>query len=161
MFRRLLTGSIIILAALVLARQGDGQTQESMKTRLPGPIAITSDRLTADNKAKTAVFQGHVVAKKSDATLYADSMTVYFGGDRDEVEKIEAAGNVRMLRKGRVIFAQAATYYNDSDKVVFTGEPRAVDGENVVTGSEITYYVGEDRSVVEKGKVFLKDRKGE
>ncbi len=43
--------------------------------------------------------------------------------------------------------------------MIFTGEPRAVDGENVVTGSVMTYYIGEDRSFVEKSKVFLKSKK--
>jgi lipopolysaccharide export system protein LptA len=46
----------------------------------------------------------------------------------------------------------------DEDKVIFTGEPRAVDGENVVTGTKMKFFIKEDRSYVENSKVFLNNK---
>jgi len=57
-----------------------------------------------------------------------------------------------------LITADKAVYYADEAKVVFSGNPRAMDGENVVTGSVMTYFIDEDRSIVENSKVYLKNR---
>ena len=132
---------------------------EEQKMQVKGPINITSETLTSDNKAHTALFEGKVVAKTTDTTIHADKMLVFYSEGSGEVTKIESTGNVRLLKGGRLITSQAATYYADEDKVVFTGEPRAEDGENVVTGTVMTYYISQDRSYVEKSKVFLKNKK--
>ena len=75
------------------------------------------------------------------------------------VTKIEATGNVRVLRESRIITSKSATYYADEEKVVFTGEPRAMDGDNVVSGTKITYFMDNDRFQVENSKVILKSKK--
>ena len=129
------------------------------KVDVKGPIVVTSETLTADNKAHTALFEKNVVAKTTDMTIYADKMLVFYREAGGEVTKIEATGNVRLLKGTRVITSRNATYHADEEKVVFTGEPRAVDGENVVTGSVMTYFITDDRSYVEKSKVFLKNKK--
>ena len=64
-----------------------------------------------------------------------------------------------MTKDTRVITAQNAVYHADEEKVVFTGEPRAVDGDNMVTGTKMTIYLKDDRSVVEHSKVYLKSKK--
>ncbi len=132
---------------------------EEQKVQVKGPINITSETLTTDNKAHTALFDGKVVAKTTDMTIYADKMLVFYKEGSGDVTKIEATGNIRLLRGGRLITSKMATYYADEDKVVFTGDPRAEDGENVITGVTMTYYIAQDRSYVEKSRVFLKNKK--
>ncbi|MBI5639236.1 MAG: lipopolysaccharide transport periplasmic protein LptA [Nitrospirae bacterium] len=132
---------------------------EMPKDRVKGPITITSETLTADNKAHTALFERNVIAKTTDMTIHADKMLVFYKEDGGEVTKIEATGNVRLLRETRLITSQQAVYHADEEKVEFLGEPRAVDGENVVTGTKMIYYINEDRSQVENSKVFLKNKK--
>ncbi len=75
------------------------------------------------------------------------------------ITKIEATGNVRVLRESRIITSKAATYYADEEKVIFTGDPRAMDGDNVVSGTKITYFMDNDRFHVENSKVILKNKK--
>ena len=110
------------------------------KKKIEGPIVITSQRLTTDNKAGTAVFEQSVVAQTTDMTLYADKMIVLYdeegGGD---VTKIDAEGNVKVVKGDKVITSQKASYFADTENVVFYGDPRAVEGDNVVTGSTMTY----------------------
>lgn len=125
------------------------------------PTVITSQSLTADNKAKTALFEGSVVARKGDMTFSGDRMLVYYSDDKGSgtVTKIEAEGNVKLVKGDRVITAQSATYFTaPEEKAVFTGEPRASDGENVITGTRMTYFLKDERSLVENSKVFLVDK---
>src|SRR5271157_3891716 len=62
------------------------------KQNIREPIIITSQSMTTDQKAKTALFEGNVVAKKGDRTMYSDKMLVYYSEEKgsSNVKKIEA-----------------------------------------------------------------------
>ncbi len=133
------------------------------KKNIREPIVVTSQTMTTDQKAKTALFEGNVVAKKGDRTMYADKMLVYYSEEKgsSNVKKIEAEGNVKLIRGDRIITSKFATYFSEPEEYsVFTGEPRASQGENVVIGTKITYFMKDDHSIVENSKVFIvnKDR---
>ncbi|MCX7988990.1 MAG: lipopolysaccharide transport periplasmic protein LptA [Thermodesulfovibrio sp.] len=126
------------------------------------PIIITSQSLINDNKAKTATFDGNVVAKKGDVTLNANKMIVYYEEEEKggNIKMIEAVGNVKLQKAERLITAHKATYFPEpEEKVVFTGEPRVTEGKNLITGEKITFFIKDDRAIVEKSKVYLKERK--
>jgi lipopolysaccharide export system protein LptA len=127
--------------------------------RIKGPITITSEMLTADDQTHTALFENSVVAKTTDMTIYADRMLVYYNKDTGNVTQIDAKGAVKLIKENRIITSSEATYYAEGEKVIFTGKPRALEGENVVTGSKMTYFLDKDRYLVEDSKVFLKKRK--
>ncbi|PKL52063.1 MAG: hypothetical protein CVV37_03250 [Nitrospira bacterium HGW-Nitrospira-1] len=153
MLRQLLIISIFFLLLPIQAGA------ENRKANIKGPITITSETLTADNKAHAALFEKSVVAKTTDLTIYADKMLVFYKEDSGDVTKIEATGNVRVLREARIITSKSAVYYADEEKVIFTGEPRAMDGDNVVSGTKIIYFMGDDRFLVENSRVILKSKK--
>src|SRR4030066_283352 len=100
---------------------------EDQKARIKGPINISSETLTADNKAHTALFEKNVVAKTTDLTIHSDKMLVYYKEDGGTVTQIEATGNVKVLREERIITSKSAIYYADEEKVIFTGDPRAME----------------------------------
>jgi len=129
--------------------------------QLESPIVITSEMLTADNKAHTVLFENSVVAKTTDMTLHADRMLVHYQKDTGNITKITAEGNIKLIKGTRVITSKEATYYADKEMVIFTGEPRIVEKENVVTGKKMTYHLKEDRFFVEESKVFLKTKKSQ
>ncbi len=149
-----LSGSLVIFFLLSI---NVFSAEEAKKIK--GPIIITSEILTADNKAHTALFEHSVVARTTDITIYADRMLVYYNKDTGDVTKIEAAGEVKLIKENRIITSKEATYYADGEKVIFTGEPQAIDGENVVTGKKMTYLLNEDLFLVENSKVFLTKKK--
>lgn len=153
MLKRLLIISILLLFLPILSNA------EDQKARIQGPINITSETLTADNKAHTALFEKNVVAKTTNLTIHSDKMLVYYKEDGGTVTKIEATGNVKVLRDSRIITSKSAIYYADEEKVDFTGDPRAMDADNVVTGTKITYFLSNDRFHVENSKVILKSKK--
>lgn len=125
-------------------------------------IIITSNTLINDSKAKTATFDGNVIAKRGDLTLYANKMIVYYEDEQKggNLKMIDAIGNIRLIKGDRTITSHKATYYPEPDeKVIFTGEPRVTEGRNLVTGEKITYYIKDDRALVEKSKVYLQERR--
>jgi len=121
-------------------------------------IVITSQTLTVDNKSKVAIFEGSVVAKSDDITIQADKMTVFYDKTHSKITKIHALGNVRVYKKERAIFSNEAIYSGEEERIVFTGHPKAVEGENVITGEQIIYFLKDDRAVVEKSKVVLRSK---
>ncbi|MGB9710402.1 MAG: LptA/OstA family protein [Thermodesulfovibrio sp.] len=132
------------------------------KKEMPEPIIITSKTLINDSKTKTATFEGNVVAKRGEVTLYANKMIVYYEDEQKggNIKMIEAIGDVKLVKADRVITSHKATYLPEpEERVIFTGEPRATEGKNLVTGEKITYFMKDDRSVVEKSKVYLKEKK--
>lgn len=132
---------------------------ENQRAAIKGPITITSETLTADNRAHTALFENKVVAKTTDITIHADKMLVFYTEDGGNVTKIEATGNVKVLKESRIITSKAATYFAAEDRVVFTGDPRAMDGDNIVSGDKMNYFIKDDRFLVEKSRVILKSTK--
>lgn len=119
-------------------------------------IVITSQKLTADNKQKTAVFEGLVVAKTKDIFIYSDRMEVVYDNTEGRIKKIRAVGDVRVHNKNRAIFSEEAVYFGEEGKIIFNGEPKAVEGENVITGTQIIYFLKDDRTVVKGSRVVLK-----
>jgi lipopolysaccharide export system protein LptA len=155
--RPLFIASIIL--PVLIAVSAFAEAPKGGTAGLKGPVTITSETLTADSKAHTALFERDVVARTTDMTIHADTMLVFYREEGGQVTRIEAAGHVKLYKSTRLITAEKAVYYADEDKVVFTGEPRATDGDNVVTGTTMTYFIGDDRSYVEHSKVFLKSGK--
>jgi lipopolysaccharide export system protein LptA len=123
------------------------------------PIIITSETLTADNKSNTAVFEGFVIARTQDILIYSDKMEVAYDNSRGRISQIRAYGDVRVQKDDSAIFSEEALYIGEEDKIIFIGEPRAVDGENVITGTQIIYYLEDDRTVVKGSRVVLKNKR--
>jgi len=138
----------------------ENKTGEARSGEIKGPIVITSETLSADNKAHTALFEGSVVAKTENMTLYSDRMLVYYAEQTGNVTKIEAEGKVRLVKKDLVVTSKEATYFADEEKAIFTGEPRAVEKGNVITGTKMTHMLKDDRSFVENSRVLLENKKG-
>ena len=149
-------GSLIIV--LLLSTYGFSAEQAK---KIKGPVVITSEMLKADNKARTALFERSVVARSTDMTIYADKMLVHYEEGSGNVTQIDAEGQVKVTKENRVITSREAVYYAADEKVVFTGDPRAVEGENVVTGKKMTYLMNDDIFLVEESKVFLKKNNSE
>jgi lipopolysaccharide export system protein LptA len=116
------------------------------------PIDITSDTLESDGKQNTATFKGNVVAKQEDVTLYANTLVIVYDPDTKKLKEIIASGNVKVVQLDRRATGQKVTFDQDKNKVVLDGDAVVREGTNVIRGERITFYVEEERSVVEPGK---------
>jgi lipopolysaccharide export system protein LptA len=116
------------------------------------PIDITSDTVEADQKQNKVTFKGNVVAKQEDVTLYANTLLIIYDPETKKLKEIIAIGNVKVVQLDRRATGQKATFDQDENKVVLDGDAVVREGTNVIRGERITFYVEEERSVVEPGK---------
>jgi lipopolysaccharide export system protein LptA len=116
------------------------------------PIDITSNTVEADQKTNTVTFKGNVIAKQEDTTLYANTLTILYDPNTKKLKEIVAVGNVKVVQLDRRATGQKATFDQDKNKVVLDGEAVVREGTNVIRGERITFYVDEERSVVEPVK---------
>ncbi len=137
------------------------------------PLQITAARLEADQTKGLVIFSGSVKAVYGDATLYSDQLRVYFKpkpespkgaakppqektdqsplGDMgaEKIDRIVAKGNVRMVQEDRVATGDEATYYQDRDEVVLTGNPQLWRAENTLKGERIIFNLATKKVLVE------------
>lgn len=117
------------------------------------PIIIKSNELTADNKGKTAIFSGKVVAKQGEVTIFSDKLIVNYAEKNGDVDRVEAIGNVRIIQLDRTGIASHAVYESRVGRVTLSGSPnpKVMRGTDSVSGKIITYYVDDDKSIVTGG----------
>ena len=135
----------LFLAALLCTAQAAPVERNSL------PIQIKSNELLTDNASRTATFIGKVSARQGDVTIYSDKLVIHYSSGDKEVDKVEAFGNVRIVQENRLGQADHAVYENKGGKITLDGNPKVVQGEDVITGSIITYFVDEQKSVVTGG----------
>jgi len=127
-----------------------------------GPIEIVSDRLDAYHQERLVVFSGNVVATQKDKVIKADRVFVYYKKNdkvaarrtttmesADDLDRIEARGNVRVTQGERIVTGENAVFFNNEQKIIMTGNPVMREGSNIIKGDRIVVLLEEDRGVVE------------
>lgn len=143
---------IAVIFACCLSHAATAQAVTPVhKDRSTLPITVKSNEMTADNKGKTAIFSGKVVAKQGDITIFADKLVVNYADKNGDVDKVEALGTVRIIQQNRTGFADQAVYDSRNGRIILTGTPRVVQGGDSISGKVITYYVDDDKSDVSSG----------
>jgi lipopolysaccharide export system protein LptA len=145
--------TVCLLGVLpVMAASQSATGPANKRDRSSKPINVKADELKADNKAKTAIFTGRVVARQEDVTIYSDKLIIYYGENQEQVDKIEASGSVRILQTNRIGTGGHALYESKEGKITLTINPKVAQDKDSVTGKVIVYYLDEDRSVVTSGE---------
>jgi lipopolysaccharide export system protein LptA len=116
------------------------------------PIEVTADRVSADSVRNSVTFEGSVVARQADVTLYADRVQAEYSRDAEAIDRIEAIGNVRVVQEGREARSARATFHNLEQRIVLSGGATLRQGENTLQGETLTIFLRENRSVVTGGK---------
>lgn len=150
----------------------------------PPEIIITSQAMVFKNHDNTALFSGDVVLTKGDFVMQANQMIVYFtaesapppspqSGPPGELSQapasglpafgnravsfIDATGNVTMRQGRKKTKSKKAVYHQREEKVVLTGDPEAWEAGYRVTGTKMTMFLKEDRSLVEGSRVVINE----
>ena len=148
----------------------------------PAEIVITAESLVFRDHDNTALFAGKVVMTKGDFVMRADQMVVYFDGTPSTpsaqksgkpgtpsspaaadlptfgnraVNLIDATGNVAMQRGEKRAKSKKAVYHQRDETLVLTGDPEAWEAGYRVTGTKMTMFLKEDRSIVEGSRVVI------
>jgi len=142
------------------------------------PISITAERMTTRNLEHRVVFEGNVHVKKDDFQMEADQMIVTFApvgqevaslgslsadasqdrtsiSENREISTIDANGHVKMIKGDRRSTSQFAVYDRAEEKVILTGNPESWEKDYKVTGTKITIFLKENRSLVEGSNVLI------
>jgi lipopolysaccharide export system protein LptA len=116
------------------------------------PIDIVSDTVEANQKRNIVTFKGNVIAKQENIVLQANLLEIHYDSESKGIKLVVATGNVKIVQLERRATSQKATFHQDENKVVLEGEATVREGENVIRGERVIYYIDEERSVVEGGK---------
>ena len=140
----------LVAGGLVVAGIGPAEGQRSKSD-----LVITSDTLTYDYTNKYAIFQGKVVVNDPTMNMKSDKMTVYFGTS-NSIQTIVAVGNVIIKQVGKTATGSKASYSADQEVLVLTGAPAQIVSESgTATGKKITYWINEDRVVIDRAKMAI------
>lgn len=115
------------------------------------PIDITSDKVEAYWKENLIIFKGNVIARQKDMVIYADSLEAVIVEDGKGIDRVTADGNVKIQQGLRIANCQKAIFYNRDQKMVLTGEPKVVEGDQMVSGEEIIFDIEKNRVEVKGG----------
>lgn len=120
------------------------------------PISITADEMMSTEKDSSVTFKGDVDAKQGDLRIRSDKMTVFYSAAEhsestnvsQQVDKIVCKGNVEITREDWLGTSDEMTYLADKKEIFLTGNAKFWQGQNMVAGEKIVYYMNEGRSEV-------------
>ncbi len=141
---------VVVFLVAVLWRDGRS-AQDSLKVRRDQPIQVKSNELSTDSSGKVATFSGKVTAIQGDVTIYCDRLVVKYGESEGEVSRVEAFGNVRIVQGNKNGQAGRAVYDRMAGTIVLEDNPRVSQGDDMITGKVITFYLNEEKSLVTGG----------
>ncbi len=126
------------------------------------PIHIEANRMTSTEKSNSVVFTGDVDAKQGDVRIRSDKMTVHYTPKKkskkgqkaasQQVEKLICIGNVEITRAEWLGTSKKMVYLSRERQVILTDNAKAWQGQNMVSGDKIIYYLDEGRSEVVGGR---------
>ncbi|MFZ2801690.1 MAG: lipopolysaccharide transport periplasmic protein LptA, partial [Syntrophorhabdus sp.] len=113
------------------------------------PIDIVSDTMEGFDKEKMVVFKGSVVARQDDLYIFSDVVETFLNEESNEISKAYAKGSVKIVKQDRTATAQEAFFDNIKREIILKGDVVVFQGQDKITGNVITYYINEDKVVVE------------
>jgi len=143
-----MTGFRVVLCLFLVMAGISSARADAPVPRNKLPIQIKSNELLTDSPAHTATFIGKVSAKQGDVTIYSDKLVIHYSPSDQDVDRVEAFGNVHIVQENRVGEGEHGVYESRTGKVTLDGNPKVVQGRDVITGNVITYFVDEQKSVV-------------
>lgn len=109
---------------------------------------ITSTQLNFDQHARTAIFEENVVVTDREIKIMSDRLAVFFTED-NKVDRIEADGQVAIVRNDLKATGEKATYDVKAGKMQLTGNPRIQRDQDILTGETVTLWRNTQRILCE------------
>jgi lipopolysaccharide transport protein LptA/LPS export ABC transporter protein LptC len=121
-----------------------------------GRYNFSSDRFFYSVKDSVYILENEVTMKGKDMDLVCDKLHLI--NKNDEVEKVDAVGNVRLASKGAIAKSDKAVYHFKDEKVVMTGAPQVTKDKIDMGGESIIYNVNAEKFSVNKPKMRIDRR---
>ncbi|MCW5213427.1 lipopolysaccharide transport periplasmic protein LptA, partial [Desulfobulbus sp. TB] len=127
------------------------------------PINIEADRMISQEKKNSVVFMGNVNASQGKMTIRTDKMTIYYKADNpqkdQQMDRMICIGKVKITQENWLGTGDRMEYFANLRKVILSGNAKTWQGQNMVSGKNITYYIDEKRSEVNRAKTATGDGK--
>jgi lipopolysaccharide export system protein LptA len=115
------------------------------------PVQVTADRMVSETRTDQVVFSGNVEVHRGDLYVKADRLEVRQDRQTRKVSHMVAIGNV-FIRKGeQAATAERATFFENEQKAVLTGNPHAWEGTTQIWGEEMVFLLAEGSMTVTGG----------
>jgi lipopolysaccharide export system protein LptA len=131
-----------------------------------GPVDIRSDKLTVHQKKHQAIFTGKVRAIQGDLTITCQTLTVTYAAQKDpqgkagEITRMVFSGDVSIEQKERRGHCQRAEYHRTERRILCTGDPWVVEGDNRIRGDLIEYLLSKDEVRVTRPRALIRLEEG-
>lgn len=133
--------ALCIIASPLLAQAQTAQVAfGGLKQDTSLPVEVTSDELSVDQAAGTAVFSGSVIVGQGQMRLSADRVDVSYDtatGGTGEISEMVASGNVVLVNGGEAAESQKAVYAVNDGTIVMTGSVLLTQGQNALSGEKL------------------------
>jgi lipopolysaccharide export system protein LptA len=148
----------IVLAglALALALTGGADAQVLKNHDSNAPVNFTADRIEVQDRADRVVVSGNVEVNQAGMTLNAARMTVAYrngagsgGMGGVEIDRIDASGNVVVVKGGETARGNVAIYDLNSRLITMLGNVSLTQGPNRLTGGRLVIDLTSGRSTVD------------
>ena len=131
----------------------------------PSPIRIEADRMESTQDQSVIIFAGHVQANQDNLIINADEMKVLYTVDEagqktltepgagdltQQIDSISAQGNVKIIQEDWIATGDTMDFNTEKRIVIISGNAKAWQDQNMVSGEKIILYLNEGRSVVER-----------
>ncbi len=151
---------------VIFVYPGNTHAQTTIDASSTVPLTITSQTMTVNNKENITVFDHNVVIKKGDLTITSDHVEIILKDDQSpslpsstlnsgSISQLHAWGNVKMDDGKRNSQAHEAIYNQEEDTVTLLGEPVLFEEGYKVTGTKMTFYIKDNKSIIENSKVLI------
>lgn len=125
------------------------ETSPGKREGVPG--FATSERMTYSDTERKVHYEGSVKARQGTDRIDASSIDVFLKEEVNEVDHMNAEGNVVLTQPGRRGVGDKLAYSSDDGRAVLTGRAARVDDveKGSTMGSQLTFYSHDDRVSVE------------
>jgi lipopolysaccharide export system protein LptA len=121
------------------------------------PITVEANHMSSVEKESTVIFTGEVDARQDNVRIRCDKMIVYYtekakveadAAVKQKVEKLVCNENVQVTRDEWLGTSKDMVYLSQERQFILIGDAKAYQGQNMVAGDKIIYYLDQGRSEV-------------
>jgi lipopolysaccharide export system protein LptA len=125
------------------------ETSPGKREVVPG--FATAERMTYSDTERKVHYEGTVKARQGTDRIDASAVDVFLKQETNEVDHMNAEGNVVLTQPGRRGVGDKLAYTSDDGRAVLTGRTARVDDveKGSTMGSQLTFYSHDDRVSVE------------
>jgi len=140
---RVMSAAAVALAMVAIPVAGEAQSPANSSD---APISFGAD--SGEYVGNTVTLRGRAELIQGQNRLRADRVS---GLSQTGESRIEATGNVYFVTPEQTIRGDSAVYTTADDMIVVTGDVILTQGQNVLTGSRLTYNVRTQTARIEAG----------